>query len=309
MRRLGAAICAAALTLAGPVAAAHADVPAQATALCVGAPHGCALQARGWLREGATTEVTVIGNPHVRVQIVIYSAVVEKGQLVALEPVSTGAEVFTSSDGVAHASVTVPARPDSPSSGWALLSVGGVSSTDVSTTVGQFMPYGARIPTLLGDGFAAEGKPVGEVLEMQLVGAVPGTGFAIDYADEAGIWQEVTAEGGTIAASPDGISTVYYAFPRGLLPNPYKFRIRNISDSAPAPLWLGTPDHDGIPQERDPVFVPPPVGDALEGTALRDMHPERLVIWSAWGLGGVCLAWAVGACLLNAARRPRWGAS
>jgi len=168
----------------------------------------------------------------------VYEAAVANGQLTALEPVSRNAEVFTNAAGVAHANVTIPARTTGSSVGWALLSVGGLTGTDVSTTVGQFMPYGARVPTLLGDGFAAAGKPVGQTVEMQLVGAVPGTGFAVDYADEAGNWKEITADGGTTATSPDQISTVHYTVPRGLLIKAYKFRLRNISDSATSPLWL-----------------------------------------------------------------------
>ena len=304
--RIASVLAATALALLAPVAPARAEPPAQASALCTGAPNGCSIQARGWLREGATTEVTVIGNPHVRVQLMVYEAAVANGQLTALEPVSRNAEVFTNAAGVAHANVTIPARTAGASVGWALLSVGGLAGTDVSTTVGQFMPYGARVPTLLGDGFAAAGKPVGQTVELQLVGAVPGTGFAVDYADDAGNWKEITTEGGTTATSPDQISTVHYTVPRGLLIKAYKFRLRNISDSATSPLWLGTPHQDGIPETRTSLFVPPPVGQALTGTFLNSTHPALAVTWASWGLGGVTLAWVAGSLLFRISRRPRW---
>ena len=77
--RIASVLTATALTLLAPVAPVRAEPPAQASALCAGAPNGCSIQARGWLREGATTEVTVIGNPHIRVQLMVYEAAVANG--------------------------------------------------------------------------------------------------------------------------------------------------------------------------------------------------------------------------------------
>lgn len=287
-------------------AAARADAPSQALSLCQGAPRGCSLEARGVLREGTTSEVTVVGNPHVRVEIVVYNAVVEGGRLTALVPVSNNAEVFTNGDGVAHTEVTIPALKDATSSGWALLSVGGLDGIDTSLTVGSFMPFASRVPTVLGDGWAAEAKPVGTLLELHFVGAAPGTSFVVEHLDEAGRWREVSAGDATVAPDPTLASVISYEVPRGLVATSQRFRLRNLSDSGVAPLWLGTPATDGLPQPRLAIFDPPPVGNALDGTRLLTSHPQDLVTAAARWIGGSALVLIVVLTTLYLVRRPRW---
>lgn len=289
----------AALLLAGPwaVLPAAAEAPAQAATLCAGSPRGCALETNDWLREGATFPVTVIGNANARVQVVIYQAILSDGALVELRPISTGAEVITNTSGVARTDVAIPTLGSSEgASGWALVSVGGLEGgTDVLQTVGQFVPFGARVPRILGDGFGDE-KPAGATLELQFNGAIPGTRFAVDYEDDDGIWQEATAAPGSDTASedaatdtasppsPDDITSLDYTVPRGLTSTPHKFRLRNVSDSAISSLWLTTPTVDGIPQDRAPVFQPPPVGEDLSGANLVTTHPEQSVVFAAGGV-------------------------
>ena len=302
-----AATVALAIHAVGLPTPAQADATPQALALCQNAPRGCALEARGVLREGTTSEVTVIGTPHVRVQVMVYNAVVTDGELTALEPMSNPTEVFTNSDGVAHTQVTIPAIREGISSGWALLSVGGVEGTDTSLTVGRFMPFASRIPTVLGDGWASGAKPVGEVLELHFVGAVPGSTFTVEHLDEAGTWQEVSLGAATVSPLPDEVSRIDYTVPRGLVATAHKFRLRNTSDSATAPLWLGTPALEGEPEERMPVFVPPAVGDALHGTQLLNAHPLSLVSTLGWWVGGGAVAATGLLCAAWWLRRPRWG--
>ncbi|RRD45238.1 hypothetical protein [Tessaracoccus sp. OH4464_COT-324] len=299
---LGAIV--AALCLAAPPA--HAAAPEQALALCQGAPRGCSLEARGSLREGTTSEVTVIGNPHVRVQVVVYNAIIDDGRLTALEPISKNAEVFTNADGVAHTEVTIPALKNGISSGWALLSIGGLTGVDTSLTVGQFMPFASRIPTVLGDGWAAGAKPVGQFLDLHFVGAAPGSSFAVEHLDEAGNWQLVSTGSASVSPEPHQASRIDYQVPRGLVATPHKFRLRNLSDSGVAPIWLGTPATDGAPEARTPIFTPPPVGDGLDGTQLLTAHPQDSVRAVSLGIGAVALAAVVGHGALRGLRRPRW---
>lgn len=281
---------------------AAAAPPAQAVALCSGSPRGCALETNDWLREGATFPVTVIGNANARVQVVIYQVVLEDEVLSELRPISSGTEVITNSSGVARTEVAIPSMDAKEgASGWALVSVGGVEAgTDIQETVGQFVPFGARVPRILGDGYGDE-KPAGATLELQITGVIPGTRFAVDFEDDGGIWQEATRD---VAASepagtpgtpinaprPDDVSSLHYTVPRGLASMPHKFRLRNVSDSAIAPLWLTTPTVDGSPQDRLTPFQPPPVGRDLSGANLSATHPQRTVVLAAGGIAAAALA-------------------
>ncbi len=302
----------AALLFAGPwtVLPAAAEPPAQAATLCAGSPRGCALETNDWLREGATFPVTVIGNANARVEVVVYQAVLVDGALTELRPISTPAEVITNSAGVAHTEVAIPTLSTTgDASGWALVSVGGLQDgNDTLQTVGQFVPFGTRVPRILGDGHGEE-KPAGATLGLQFTGAIPGTRFAVDYEDNDGVWQEATATGssakpdvtdtpdapespesantsGTSAAGPrpDDVTILNYTVPRGLTSTPHKFRLRNVSDSAISPLWLATPTVDGAPQEPQAVFQPPPVGEDLSGANLVATHPQRTVVLAAGGV-------------------------
>lgn len=299
----------AALLFAGSWSAlpAAAEVPTQAATLCSGSPRGCSLETNDWLREGATFPVTVIGNANARVQVVVYQAVLFDGVLTELRPISSEAEVITNSAGVANMEVAIPtlAAADD-ASGWALVSIGGLQDgTDVLETVGQFVPFGTRIPRILGDGYGEE-KPAGATLDLQYTGAIPGTRFAVDYQDEDGLWQETTATdqsaspGGTdtpgispAARQPDDVATVAYVVPRGLNSTPQKFRLRNVSDSAISALWLATPTVDGTPQEPAAAFQPPPVGGDLSGSNVVASHPEQAVVYTAGGIAATTLALTV----------------
>ncbi len=310
MIRRTTTLAVAALLFAAPwaVQPAEAEAPAQAATLCSGSPRGCALETNEWFREGATFPVTVIGNPNVRVQVVVYLAVTTDGVLTELRPISADAEVITNSSGVAHTDVAVPTLGEAgDSSGWALVSVGGMQdTTDTLQTVGQFVPFGARVPHLLGDGYGDE-KPAGATLDLQFTGTIPGTRFAVDYEDDDGIWQEATAtdqtSAATIASRPDDISTLRYTVPRGLTSTPHKFRLRNVSDSAISPLWLATPGVDGIPQEPAAPFQPPPVGADLSGANLVATHPQQAVVLAAGGVAGLAIVVTIVGASLGLRRR------
>ncbi|MDO5737342.1 MAG: hypothetical protein Q4P15_12795 [Propionibacteriaceae bacterium] len=298
----------AALFIAAPwaVQPAAAAPPAQAAALCAGSPRGCSLETNDWLREGATFPVTVIGNANARVQVVVYLAVAPDGYLTELRPISSEAEVITNSSGVAHTEVAIPTLATvGDSGGWALVSVGGMQdSRDTLETVGQFVPFGSRVPHILGDGYGAE-KPAGATLDLQFTGTIPGSRFAVDYEDDDGIWQETTATDRTQATNvpatagrPDEISTLAYTVPRGLTSTPHKFRLRNVSDSAISPLWFATPGVDGSPEQPAEPFQPPPVGQDLTGANLTATHPQQAVVVAAGAVAGVTLILtAVGATL------------
>ena len=298
IRRTTVVACSAVL-LAGPwaVLPAAAEAPAQAATLCAGSPRGCALETDDWLREGATFPVTVIGNANARVQVVIYQAVLAEGVLAELRPISTEAEVITNSAGVAHTEVAIPTLGSAvDASGWALVSVGGLEGgTDTMQSVGQFVPFGSRVPRVLGDGFGDE-KPAGATLQLQFTGAIPGTRFAVDHEGDDGIWQDVTAAPDTAATatpperpSPGDVTSLDYTVPRGLTSTPHKFRLRNVSDSAISSLWFTTPTVDGIPKDRAPVFQPPAVGADLSGANLVTTHPQRSVVFAAGGVAAATL--------------------
>lgn len=297
------------LTAPWAIQPAAAEPPAQAATLCAGSPRGCALETNDWLREGATFPVTVIGNANARVQVVVYLAVATDGVLTELRPISNEAEVITNTSGVAHTEVAVPTlEATGDSSGWALVSVGGMQdTTDVLQTVGQFVPFGARVPHLLGDGYGEE-KPAGATLDLTFTGSIPGTRFAVDYEDDDGVWQEATAADQTTSATgssarPDDISTLRYTVPRGLTSTPHKFRLRNVSDSAISPLWLATPGVDGIPQDPAAPFEPPPVGGDLSGANLIATHPQQTVVLAAGGVAGAALVLTVVGATLGLRRR------
>lgn len=273
---------------------ARADTPVQADRLCSGSPErGCSITVADTTREGATYPVTVTGNPEARVRVLAYQAVVEDGELTALEPLGDGVEVITGREGVVTVDLPIPATATAPSSGWALVSVGGLEGTDTSMTVGSFVPFGARVPSVLGDGYDTD-KPVGEELELEVVGAVPGTRFRVELSDGNGSWEDVTLEGGTTAEDPSEVSTIRYALPRGLTNSARQLRLVNVSDTAVSPVWEAVPATDGTPATIEEPFSPPPVGDALDGTKPLAAHPTSAVRWTAAGIGVAGLLAAIG---------------
>ncbi|WP_040281331.1 hypothetical protein, partial [Tessaracoccus massiliensis] len=234
-----------AATLGWAALPAHADPPPQAAQLCRETVRGCGISASDALREGATFPVSIHGRPHTRLQVVLYQAVVdERGELTELRPIGDGAEVLTRGAGVASTELGVPAVVTEESSGWALISVGGLTGTDTSLTVGQFVSFGARRPTVRGDGFG-ELKPVGTTLQLSVVGAIPGSRFAVEHLADDGMWRDVTVSESVARGPANEPFTVEYQVPRGLPAIPQQFRLRNVSDSATVEVWTATPHPDG----------------------------------------------------------------
>jgi len=304
MRRALAGLAAA--LLVGAPLTARADAPAQVASLCADAPSGCSLRHDAWMREGSTYPVVVTGRPGVRVQVVVYAATVDDGQVAALTPVSTGGEVLVGSSGVATATVTIPARPEGSVGGWALVSLGGLEGTDTSETIGAWVPFGTRNPTVLGDGYGAV-KPAGAVLDLHLVGTVPGSQFAVDYADNEGEWHEATVDGDASnepARRPDEVAIVRYQMPRGLAAAPHAFRLRNVTAGAAVATWEATPGTKGLAEERTTWAAPGPVGERVDGAVALGVHPTGAVKATAAGIGAAALgATVVGAVVSR--RRPR----
>jgi hypothetical protein len=300
MRRALAGL-AAALLLGAPLTA-RADAPAQVASLCADAPSGCSLRHDAWMREGSTYPVVVTGRPGVRVQVVVYAATVDDGRVAALTPVSTGGEVLVGSSGVATATVTIPARPEGSVGGWALVSLGGLEGTDTSETIGAWVPFGTRNPTVLGDGYGAV-KPAGAVLDLHLMGTVPGSQFA----DDEGDWHEAAVDGDAAnepARRPDEVAIVRYQMPRGLAATPHAFRLRNVTAGAAVATWEAAPGTKGVAEERTPWAAPGPVGERVDGAVALGAHPTGAVKATAAGVGAAALgATVVGAVVSR--RRPR----
>lgn len=265
---------------------ARADPPAQVTALCHDAPNGCSLRYDHWMRDGATYPVVVTGNPGVRVQVVVYLATMKDGALAGLTPLTTGGEVLTSARGIGTVSLAIPPVTDGAAGGWALVSLGGVTGTDVSETIGGFVPFGTRNPTVLGDGYG-EVKPAGAVLDLHLVGTVPGSQFAVDYADDKGVWHDATVEGpegNQPARRPYEVAIVRYQMPRGLTAAPHAFRLRNVTAGSADTAWTAAPGTTGTEKARAPWPAPSPVGERVEGAATGAVHPTRAVQGVAAGV-------------------------
>ena len=303
LRRALAAAGAVALGLAS-TPLAHAAPPPGALELCQEAPSGCAIRVADDTREGATNSVTVQGAPHVRVKLRAYQAIADGAELKELKPLGDGVEVVTNRGGIATVDLSIPAVVKDASSGWALISVDGVTGTDVSTTVGTFAPFGARIPTVLGDGFAVE-KPVGVPLDLHVVGSIRGTRFAVEIEHDDGTWEDVTLQHTHVDAAPDEDAIVQYALPRGLTSTPKKLRLRNITDSSIDSIWLATPSADGTPAQLDERFVPPPVGDALDGTAALAAHPTTTVQVVGFGIAGASAIFVAAMLAADTVRRRR----
>lgn len=262
---------------------AFADDQSDLTArLCSGSTIGCSITTNSSVvRDATVIESSVIGTPGVRGQVVAYRAILDADKLVGFEPVSIPQDFATTRSGLASIRVTLPGTNQrGRQGGWVFLSLAGQTGPDVSKAVGQFVPFAARIPFLLGDGYANE-KPVGQPLEMQFVGAVPNTVFAVEYLTPDGVWQDATdtaPDAVQVADSPEQISKIYYRVPRGLPADTvHEFRLRNLSDSAVTDSWPVLPSEQGVAQARIPLFTPPEVGSSLEGIRSGASHPESAV--------------------------------
>jgi hypothetical protein len=243
------------------------------------------------MRDGATFPVIVRGNPGVRVQVVVYLATMVDGKVAGLTPISHGGDALTRDSGIATTRVTIPALRESEPGGWALVSLAGVTDADIPDTIGGFIPFGTQAPTLLGDGYGKE-KPAGAVLDLHLVGTIPGSQFAVDYADDAGIWREATIDGpdaNVRAMRPDEVAIVRYQMPRGLTATPHKFRLRNLTAGTIPTTWEAIPATKAEPVERMGWGEPPATGQSADlDDAYR--HPTELVSSTAGWVGIGALA-------------------
>lgn len=291
-----------ALLLACLASPAQAAGPAQVTALCEGAPNGCALTFDRWLRDGASFPVSVRGNAGARVKVVVYQATLREGRVQKLTAISTGGEVTVPNSGVTTAQVAIPAIEDALTGGWALVSLDGIVGTDTSETIGGFVPFGSRTPILLGDGYA-DLKPAGAELELSLTGTIPGSLFAVDYQDDDGSWKDATGDpktANTPAATPADVAVVRYEMPRGLSAKPHQFRLRNVTSGDASITWSATPDADGTQKDKDEVATPPVVGEQVAEATAGDQRPTGMIRALSLSIGALgVVAALVGVPLLN----------
>lgn len=305
MRKLLTAAMLAGLLLCAAPLTAHADAPPQVAALCSDAPNGCSLRHDAWMRDGATYSVVVTGNPGVRVEVVVYLATVENGTVTGLSPLITGNEVLTDSSGVARATVTIPPITDGRPGGWALVSLGGVTAGDLAAAIGGFVAFGSRNPTSLGDGYG-DVKPAGAILDLHLVGTIPGSQFAVDYADDEGVWREATVDGDAAnqpTKRPDEVAIVRYQMPRGLTAAPHAFRLRNVTAGSSDTTWLATPGTKGTESARAEWPVPSPPGERVADAAQLVGRPTVAVKAVAGGIGGAALLVVLVATQASARKR------
>lgn len=282
------AIVLATCTVPPPALADPGDVD-QSTLLCHGAPGGCRMSTDSWAREGASLPVSVHGNPGVRASVRVYRAVVKGTRLVGLAPISPAVEILTGDDGVATTDVALPATKDSYPGGWALVSTGDVVGTDTSRVVGVFVPLGTRSPEMLGDGYSQD-KPAGQTLDLQVVGAIPGSRLTVEVRGDDNVWHRATGTAGsTTSDRPGEVSHVRWTVPRGLTNTVHEARLRNLSDPVAPSTFRLRPTVDGTTAPRTPVFVPPAVGTRIGQTSGSSTHPRTLVMSASAGLAGVCV--------------------
>lgn len=284
-----AALAAGVMLVLGMPGASHAEPTDPVKHLCDRAPNGCQVTGPAEIREGTVLRVSVAGAPNVVSQAMVYRVDLDdQNNVKGLDPISVRGTFRLSASGFTSVDLAVPPMARG-TAGWAFVSLVGQQGSDVSETVGQFIPLGSRRPMLLGDGFAEE-KPVGRSLELHMVGAIPGSRFAVEYLNDHGTWQDVTDDtpGAVhVARQLQQVSHVRYQVPRGLRANTrYVFRLRNLSDAALSEPWSVIPTAHGVPQARRPQFVPPEVGTGLAGANTGQSHPGGLVQAGAWVLAG-----------------------
>ena len=275
----------------GGAAPAYADDGDVVNVLCSDPIIGCSVTGpASTIRDATVIDVSVTGSPNTHGTLLVYRAVLQGDKLAALEPISKPTPFTTNAGGVSSSRVVIPGTGKlGREGGWVFISLAGQRGTDVSSSVGEFLPFAARIPHLLGDGYATE-KPVGMPLEMHADGAVDSADFVVEYND-GGVWKNVTAatpDAIRVADRPDGISVFTYQVPRGLQGDrEYEFRVRNITDTAVTASWKVRPSVKGVKQQRAPQFHPPAVGTDLAGAQRQTLHPESAVKTVALTLTGV----------------------
>lgn len=275
----------------GGAAPAYADDADVVKVLCNDPTIGCSVTGpASTIRDATVIDVSVTGAPHTQGNLLVYRAVLQGDTLAALEPISKPTPFTTNAGGVSSSRVVIPGTGKlGREGGWVFISLAGQRGTDVSSTIGEFLPFAARIPHLLGDGYATE-KPVGMPLEMHADGAVDSADFVVEYNDD-GVWKDATVDAPDairVADRPDGISVFTYEVPRGLQGNrDYEFRVRNVTDTAVTASWKVRPSVKGVTQQRTPQFRPPEVGTDLIGAQRHTLHPESAVKAVALTLTGV----------------------
>lgn len=286
-------------------AATAAPASRQSELLCAGAP--CSLDVDPWIREGMGYEVIVRGVPATRAQVRAYRAITEGAELKGFEPITDPVDFYTDRRGFARARLVIAVANPALAGGWALISMGDVTGTDTTTMLGVFVPLGGRRPIVLGDGYGAY-KPVGETLDLQVVGAIPGTLFAVDVQDDTGNWQDATPVGEEPrgASRPDEITHVPYVVPRGLTAKPHAVRLRNVTDRSQIHDFHMIPAPTAAVQDRLPRFTPPPVGVELGQGSLASRHPVGVVRGVGVGLAVVAVAGIAASDVRFASRRRRW---
>lgn len=287
----------AAATLAVAAAPAWADGGPGTAALCADPVVGCSVTtSAAHVRDATVVDVSITGAPDVTAEVQLYRAVLDGDRLQALEPVGPAVAFSTGGTGTARVRVPVSAVAGGREGGWLFVSLAGQSGPDVAGSIGQFVPFGARLPHLLGDGYTEE-KPVGAPLELHVDGAAPSSDYRVEHLD-GGRWVDVTDPADDavhVARDPSAVSVVTYRVPRGLRGDvDHEFRLVNVTDHAVGASWTVRPTTTGTPAARIRQFVPPEVGTDLQGASRRARHPQGLVQVASLSVAAVATLAAVG---------------
>lgn len=283
-------LTAAALAVAaGP---AWADGGPGTEALCSDPVVGCSVTTSAtYVRDATVVDVSITGAPNVSASVQLHRVVLDRDQLRALEPIGPAVAFTTAASGTAQVRVPVSAVAGGREGGWVFVSLAGQSGPDVAAAIGQFVPFGARLPHLLGDGYAEE-KPAGAPLELHVDGAAPSADYRVEHLD-GGRWVDVTdpaPDAVQVARDPSAVSVITYRVPRGLRADvDHEFRLVNATDHAVGASWTVRPTTAGTPTARIPQFVPPEVGTDLQGASRRARHPQRAVQVASLSIAAVAL--------------------
>ena len=302
------AITALAAGLSLSPAPAAAAPSAQTQMLCTQTEVPCSIQLSPHQREGAAGQVLVTGRPRLTITLQVFRVSVVDGRPSGITAMNKPFQARTNDKGYGDAVVPFPAMPPDQDGGWVLVAPADTVWTTPAQVLGAIAHYGARRPTLLGDGYGSH-KPVGAPLDLQVVNTIGGTRFAVEFLQDDGTWHNVTA-GGAIGPVPggDAVTSISYTVPQGLLPKAYAFRLVNLSDSSAEPqTWAVTPATAPPTQPRLKELDEVILGTDIDGAALRNNHPTRAVMIGMGTLVGAGLVGALGWPAAILARRPRLG--
>lgn len=265
---LGAVLAGAAVLAVPPSTYAADDLLSASTReLCLNADVACSIQVDPVWIEGSTREVVVTGNPGVEVGVRAFR-LQRSGQGDALTPLGPTASITTDARGFGAADLRLPTLEGDQTGGPILIAladslVPDSAGTDVSTAVGTWSVLAARRPLVLGDGFA-NAKPVGQRLDLELSGVVPGTTFAVQI-ESGGQWRSIGVDAGSCAQAALPCS-VGYEIPRGLTASKHAVRLVNESTGTPVASWSAVPSTEGRPADRLDVTDLPAVGAQVPGS-------------------------------------------